>query len=963
VDGPEEGWETWLRRLPVCRVQEIPRLQQPRGSAKADQGREQRLAALVAAYHGAAHGGMEGSGGVLAGWRRAASGGQMEVLIGGSSLIGATDGAGETVLAYPAGARGSLASISDLLSGWRRLSHWTRLAGRPDALVLEPRPDSDQPGPALEDSLLGVWREPFCWLLLARPVPPPLVDELTREVSQQLRQARARAQASQDQLINAERLEARHRELRQAESRGLWQLHLLAGAGSEIAVRRLAGLLAASSDLTRVPYVLLPLAGVGSFDQMLSHPLPESPFLASSRLLATLTCPPKEEVPGLRLALRPEFDVTPDPVSGGQDQIYLGQVLDRDRLPSGPFPIAFPSLNRHTFVCGATGAGKSQTVRALLEQLGAHSLPWLVVEPAKAEYRLMASRLTDAQVIAIRPGDPDTIPAGINPLQPEPGFPLQTHVDLVRALFLAAFDAEEPFPQVLGAALSRCYEQLGWDLTLSESRVPGRRIRYPSLADLQRAARQVVQEIGYGPEVTQNVRGFIEVRLSSLRLGTTGRFFEGGHPIDFHSLLQRRVVLEIEDVGDDRDKAFLMGSVLVRLVEHLRVAERARGVAREPGLRHVSVFEEAHRLLRRVDAGPAAHAVELFAGLLAEIRAYGEGLVVAEQIPSKLVPDVIKNTAVKIVHRLPAQDDREVVGATMNVTPTQASYLVTLRPGTAAVFTDGMDFPVLVQMPDGSHREAAGAAVWGARDLVERYSPACGPHCQACPCTLRQMRQSSRLLDQFPWLRLWAELTVLGHLLACPPPGLGPDLRRDLETMEASRLDCALGQAITRAIDSRAPALTGNTDTTAFIDHVATGLRAQIRGASPCKSLELSWVASAFRWKPLWRALLAQLKVNPESRRHPDSRSWEHAYGIRIPGDTCEEQFDYIQRLSHASRPTAEHRQQLLFGADRPSGLEHALDASGAGRGSGLEPALAGFRFTVEWVEHYLAEPESNGPS
>ena len=170
-------------------------------------------------------------------------------------------------------------------------------------------------------------------------------------------------------------------------------------------------------------------------------------------------------------------------------------------------------------------------------------------------------------------------------------------------------------------------------------------------------------------------------------------------------------VLKIEDVGDDKDKAFLMGTVLIRLAEHLRMANRAHPAA-NPGLRHLTVIEEAHRLLRGPEpaagtSGAAAHAVEMFAGLLAEIRAYGEGLVIAEQIPGRLAVDVIKNTAVKIVHRLPAADDREVVGATMNMTPAQNRYLVTLRPGEAAVFVDGMDFPMLAQMPDHAARESA----------------------------------------------------------------------------------------------------------------------------------------------------------------------------------------------------------------------------------------------------------------
>jgi hypothetical protein len=423
----------------------------------------------------------------------------------------------------------------------------------------------------------------------------------------------------------------------------------------------------------------------------------------------------------VRLTLRPDFDVTPEGSAEETASIALGQVLDRQRMAAGPLRVPLDSLNRHVFVCGATGGGKSQTVRGLLEAASRAGVPWLVVEPAKAEYRLMAARLagSGAEVVRIRPGEADSVAAGLNPLEPAGDghgrrFPLQTHADLVRALFLAAFQSEEPFPQVLSAALTRVYEEAGWDLALGEPLTPGVAPGYPGLADLQRAAEQVVRGIGYGPETSADVLGFIRVRLSSLRHGTTGRFLDGGHPIDFARLLRRNVVLEIEDVGDDRDKAFLMGTVLLRLVEHLRLEGRGgswgagsgpgsgvRGPA--SGLRHLTVFEEAHRLLRRAEGrdGVAAHAVEVFAGLLAEIRAYGEGIVIAEQIPARLIPDVIKNTAVKIVHRLPAADDRDAVGATMNLSPAQSRYLVTLVPGEAAVAADGMDHPLLARMPDG----------------------------------------------------------------------------------------------------------------------------------------------------------------------------------------------------------------------------------------------------------------------
>src|SRR5262249_41534691 len=203
----------------------------------------------------------------------------------------------------------------------------------------------------------------------------------------------------------------------------------------------------------------------------------------------------------------------------------------------------------------------------------------------------------------------DAIAAGLNPLEPAGDadgnrFPLQTHADLVRALFIASFRAEEPFPQVLSAALTRVYEEAGWDLALGEPRRAA--AAYPVLTDLQRAAERVVTEIGYSQRITDDVLRFMRGRPSSLRPCTTRPFLEGGHPLDFGKLLQKNVVLEIEDVGDDADKAFLMGTVLIRLAEHLRLTHRISGVARPTGLRHLTVVEEAHRLLRRAEHAVAA---------------------------------------------------------------------------------------------------------------------------------------------------------------------------------------------------------------------------------------------------------------------------------------------------------------------------------------------------------------------
>ena len=855
-------------RSPLCllqayRITEIPR----RGDGAApepgqpdetgDPGRPQRVAALVAAYHA----GIEaGDGAVAFGWVRTAAGGPVQVIAAGDALAGSPVSAadGDVLLSLPGGARGAVlppdgpGALAGLLGG---LPAWREIAGISDGLLAP----ADEPGrnrsagygaPSLDDGLLGSWTGPFGWIVAAEPLRPADLRDLACEVGRRQRLAAGAADRFPERAAEARRLKERHAELERGASTGFWRIRVLAGGCDAGSAARVAGLFCASTGLDGLPYALspAPAADRDHGDAPGGDAMPASPFCGSTELLAALARPPRREAPGIRLALRPDFDVTPEQSADERGGIPLGEVLDRNMMPAGQFTLSRDSLNRHVFVCGATGAGKSQTVRSLLEAATGQNIPWLVIEPAKAEYRLMASRLTGAEVIRIRPGEPDAVAAGLNPLEPAADssgrrFPLQTHADLVRALFIAAFRSEEPFPQVLSAALTRVYEEAGWDLALGEPRTG--EAAYPTLTALQRAAERVVTEIGYSQRITDDVLGFIRVRLASLRLGTTGRFLEGGHPIDFAALLRKNVVLEIEDVGDDADKAFLMGAVLIRLAEHLRLAHRA---ASQPatGLRHLTVVEEAHRLLRRAEpaeraaTGAAGHAVEMFAGLLAEIRAYGEGIVIAEQIPARLVPDAIKNTAIKITHRLPAADDRDAVGATMNATQSQSRFLVTLAPGQAAVFSDGMDFPVLVKMKDGTEREMATAcATLDARTVVTPRSATCGTPCSARPCTLREMRAAQRALDDFPWIRLWAELAVLAHLTGWPTPVPRPAGLARFRELPARVSQCATSHAVDAAVAARP----GLPDPGALAIHAQAVIRARAdRDQWLCPADEPEWL-------------------------------------------------------------------------------------------------------------------------
>ncbi len=429
-----------------------------------------------------------------------------------------------------------------------------------------------------ESALTTLMARPFGWLVVAEPT-----DRIEAEINELRASLTVLRRFDEEQSrFDADRAASRLAELDAFHEAGLWQVRVLVGAADQDQLSAIAPMLVGSADLSSHPYRLRrPERARDLADALAATSAQDDdgagiPFAATAGVLAALAGLPRREVPGVRLLDVGYFDVTAEP--SGEPLVGVGTILDGQDRPVGEFGVPLATLNRHALVTGATGSGKSQTVRHLLEQLTRSHIPWLVVEPVKSEYAAMAGRIAaaGAELTLISPADPHAVPLAINPLAPEPGYPVQAHIDMVRALFLAAFDAHEPFPQIMSQALQRVYESCGWDPVSGAGR-PGAVVppAVPTLAQLQAAAIEVITDVGYGPELQADVRGFVDVRLRSLRTGSAGRFFEGGHPADIAELLRRNAVLAIEDVANDEDKAFLIGTLIIRITEHLRLRQRA----------------------------------------------------------------------------------------------------------------------------------------------------------------------------------------------------------------------------------------------------------------------------------------------------------------------------------------------------------------------------------------------------
>jgi hypothetical protein len=878
-------------------------------------------------------------------------------------------------LLFPHGARGTAIGDGWLADADRLL--WTPCPGRP-APPLADR-DAREPGRAareptlFESTLVTMMERPFGWLVVATPA-----DSLETETAALRTRLNAVRRFDEERArLDVQRAERRMAELDAFGEAGLWNVRVLAGAATPAELHMLAPVLVGSADLRHHPYRLRGGTAAHTLADALTATATvaaaagaaQVPFAATPGVLAALAGLPRREVPGVRVLEAGYFDVTSETgdCQATTPAIELGAILDAQDRPVGVFRVPLTTINRHVFVTGATGAGKSQTVRHLLDGLTQAGLPWLAIEPAKSEYAAMAGRVEGiAQVTVVNPADPMAIPLSVNPLAPEPGYPVQAHIDMVRALFHAAFDADEPFPQIMSQALQRVYEANGWDVVTGAG-VPGAIAApaVPTLEQLQRAALGVIEDVGYGKELQADVRGFVDVRLRALRIGSAGRFFEGGHPADIAELLRRNVVLAIEDVANDEDKAFLMGTLIIRIVEHLRL--RARG-AKAAGLRHVIVIEEAHRLLRnRGHDRASSHAVELFAGLLAEIRAYGEGLVVAEQIPAKLLPDVVKNTALKIVHRLPAHDDRQLVGAAMNLDDDQSRQVVSQQPGIAAVFADGMDRPVRIRVPLGEQRERV--LTPSPPPIAGRRSAACGPTCRnGRACTLFELRKAelSAASPQDAWLRIWCTALVLAFLVGRPLPAVPEQVRRRWAGLDSAvRLrECGLATVVDRAVTARAFSLRDSYDPQRLTRSVADTALQILTGAhdlvGTCAGP--SWVIPQLRWLHEADQALAAGPDGPAGPAPPLS------YDIHGLADgPCISAEDRLNQLAqHPLSIELERNRRLawnaLLGEDEQAGLRDDIAAVMVGVDVRVQVAQVAAALRAGWLPEVLCWPDRYSP-
>lgn len=373
------------------------------------------------------------------------------------------------------------------------------------------------------------------------------------------------------------------------------------------------------------------------------------------------------------------------------------------------FPIKL--FKKHAFIAGVPGAGKTNTMLYLVTTLWRDTkqhVPFLVLEPAKQEYRALAMIEGMEDLCVFSPGADTKFPLHINPFQFPVGLTLAEHIANLNAVFAGAFELIPPSPFLIDGCIEKVYVDKGWNIN---ERNDGSK-EYPTMQELYDSLKVAVEESGYEGETKANIRSVMEVRIGSLLRREIGNVYNvrqsSMQPEDW---LEFPVIIELESLGEGPANFMsLLISTLIREVLKIRktsdvVEKKKSSFKRE--VEHIIFYEEAHNLIGPTTDDPAGGSVDpkisatkYLVKMLAEVRALGEGIVIADQLPTAMAAEVLKNTGFKLGHRITAQDDRNLLGSTMSASAEQLEEQGTFSTGQALIFYENLLKPFKMRVSE-----------------------------------------------------------------------------------------------------------------------------------------------------------------------------------------------------------------------------------------------------------------------
>jgi DNA helicase HerA-like ATPase len=365
-------------------------------------------------------------------------------------------------------------------------------------------------------------------------------------------------------------------------------------------------------------------------------------------------------------------------------------------------------LTQHLLISGVPGSGKTNTSLYLLETLWReHQIPWMVLEPAKTEYRgLKAVKSLQQDLLIFSLGDERVAPFRFNPFELPAGINLDSHLGALLDLFSVSMSMWGPLPNVVEQLIQEAYRRKGFTILGDNSQLTP-----PCFSDVASLISEIVPKLGYKKETTDEITAAISVRINKFCRGALGQMLNTTESLSFDELMRNPVILEMSQITNTDDRAFMMGLILNRCYQYW-TARRHEATGE---LKHLLLVEEAHNLLgnasessNQEQANPKGKAVRNFANMLAEVRGFGQGIAIAEQNPEGLIPDVMVNTNIKLAHRVVEAKNREALGRSMLLTPQQEKSLASLGVGQMLYYIGGEPEPSVTVAPNFKDDSAYG---------------------------------------------------------------------------------------------------------------------------------------------------------------------------------------------------------------------------------------------------------------
>lgn len=374
----------------------------------------------------------------------------------------------------------------------------------------------------------------------------------------------------------------------------------------------------------------------------------------------------------------------------------IGKVVHMGRIEElEDTRLEINKLNAHVFATGATGAGKTTAIGDVLYQLINHNIPFTVIEPAKGEYGEIWGKLPGIEVYSTTPFRYRML--RINPFAFDDNVHILNHMERLVSVFSTAWPLYAAQPAILRDCVRLAYIKCGWDIT--NSICLRKEKSYPTFGDVLKELPEAIKRSKFVGEAKGTYQGALQTRLSMLTEGIFKEMFCSQSNISDEELFDKNVIIDLSRLGSQETLSLTMGLLLIRLYEHRTRTGKSRG------LKHVTVLEEAHNILKKTQNGPqgedvssiAAKSVEVLTKCITELRFTGEGFIIADQSPGEVDTTAIKNTSTKIVMRLQDKDDQKSIGAALALTTDQMEELSKLDNGVGVVFQEGWVEPILTK--------------------------------------------------------------------------------------------------------------------------------------------------------------------------------------------------------------------------------------------------------------------------